>query len=239
MDDGLVLVATNSEIMLINIKENNFEIIQSLKTELYKVFKLTNEKFLAIEKDKSKGNIYIYKNKYLEFKKQISLKYVNNMYWFDNICILNEKELIIYFCNIKKLIGYNLCVYVIDLEKDKKIKSLYLNWFLTLSYDLIYDKALIVGGERKLLIIDLTNYSKKKEFTLPNKGNIHSIIALNEKQFIVGQYDCLSQFELDKDYKFKLICHIGLKSNYICKYPKSRFLIRPSYEGNKILSLYC
>ena len=236
MDDGLILVVAKSKIMLINIKEDSFEIIQSLKTEFSKIFKLTNEKYLTIE-EKKVGNIFIYKNKNLIFEKQISLKSIKELYWLDSICTLNEKELITYFdatwFTPKK------CIYVIDLEKDKKIISFKLDViFGPFAFDVIYDKILIAGSGRKVYVIDLIIYSIKLEAIFENKSNIHSIIALNEKQFIVGQFDFINQFELDKDYKFKLIYSIALKSNYIYKYPKSRFLIRPDGENNKTLFLY-
>ena len=100
------------------------------------------------------------------------------------------------------------------------------------------NKLLIAGNNRKIFPIDLINHSKKKEFTLPKQSNIHSIISLNAKQFIVGQYDYINQFELDKDYKFNLINTIDLKCSCIYKYPKSRLLIKEIGNNIKSLILY-
>ena len=44
LEDGMVVIAIPDEILLINIKINNYEIIQSIKVELFHVHKLTNDK---------------------------------------------------------------------------------------------------------------------------------------------------------------------------------------------------
>ena len=236
MADGIILIATESELKLIDIKNRNFEIIQALKTESFRMYKLSDEKILTIT-SKNSGNLFIYKNKNLVFEKQINLKSIKNNFLIHEICSINENEVAIYygefgFFGAKRYLGF------FDLEKDKKLKTFDIDIFNTFSFDLMNNKLLIAGNNRKIFPIDLINHSKKKEFTLPKQSNIHSIISLNAKQFIVGQYDYINQFELDKDYKFNLINTIDLKCSCIYKYPKSRLLIKEIGNNIKSLILY-
>ena len=62
MDDGIVIIRTNSgEIILIDIKEQNYEIIKKEEINARKIIKLSNQKILVFEWEKI--NKYIYKNK--------------------------------------------------------------------------------------------------------------------------------------------------------------------------------
>ena len=73
MDDGLILIIFESEIMLVEIKGRNIEVIQSIKTKFISVTKLTNEKILITESN-NVFNIFIYKNRNLEFERKMALK---------------------------------------------------------------------------------------------------------------------------------------------------------------------
>ena len=101
------------------------------------------------------------------------------------------------------------------------------------------NKTLIVGNDAKIFPIDIVKHSKMKGFTLPkNSSIIISIICLNEKKFLVGQYYYINEFELEKDYKFKLLSTIEIGSNCLYKYPKSRILIKAREDHSKTLFLY-
>ena len=122
-----------------------------------------------------------------------------------------------------------------NLKKDKFIKSFEFDQFSKNSFDILNNRVLIAGSIRTIIPIDIISHSKKKEFTLFNHKEINSVVCLNEKQFIVGQYDYISQFELDKDYKFKLLSTFELKCCHIFKFPKNRLLIKENaYEPTKI-----
>ena len=190
-------------VKLIDIKNRNFEIIQALKTESFRMYKLSDEKILTIT-SKNSGNLFTYKNKNLVFEKQINLKSIKNNFLIHEICSINENEFAIHygefgFFGAKRYLGF------FDLEKDKKLKTFDIDIFNTFSFDLMNNKLLIAGNNRKIFPIDLINHSKKKEFTLPKQSNIHSIISLNAKQFIVGQYDYIIVIELYSPSKVEIL----------------------------------
>ena len=232
MDDGFIVVATESELMLIDIKQQNYEIIQTMKIFCYRLIKLNNETFL-ISTPNGLYNKFIYKNKNIILEKEIKLK---SFRYFDNYCPINEKEIAIDyvqmgFFNLVRYIGF------LDLEKDKIIKSFEIN-FVNAFFDIMNNKTLIVGNSAKIFPIDIVKHSKMKGFTLPKNSSIVSIICLNEKKFLVGQYYYINEFELEKDYKFKLLSTIEIGSNYLYKYPKSRILIKAREDHSKTLFLY-
>ena len=235
MDDGYIVVSTGSELMLIDIKQKNYEIIQTIKNNCNRLLKLNNETFLAQTLNNYKIFIFIYKNKNLILEKEIELNSFGHSEFY-NYCTINVKEIAINygqmgFFNFNRYIGF------FDLEKNKIIKSFEIN-AEKVSFDLLNNKVLIVGNESKIFPIDIVNHSKKKGFTLPKCNSIASIICLNEKKFLVGQYDYINQFELDKNYKFILISTIDIKSNYLYKFPKSRILIKERDSLPKTLFLY-
>ena len=142
----------------------------------------------------------------------------------------------------ERLFGFKRGIGFLDLEKDKKIE--YFGFTLGLEYGgfcLINKDLLIYVNKGNLYPIYLKTHSKKKEIKLNNRyDNVYSIFALNEKQFIVAQENYISQYELEKEYKFKQIHSIKVKNNCISKYPKSRLIYIEEDKGNskKIHLLY-
>ena len=135
----------------------------------------------------------------------------------------------------EKLFGFKREVVFFDLEKDKKIQNFGFTFgFGYGGFCLINKDLLIYVNNGNLYPISLKSHSKKKEIKLNNiYDKVYSIVALNEKQFIVSQENYISQYELEKEYKFKLIHTIKFKSNYISKYPKSRLILREVVKGRE------
>ena len=158
MDNGLILIIYETEILLVEIKERNIEIIQSIKTKFISVNKLTNEKILILEPNNI-FNIFIYKNRNLVFEKKMTLKSLKNTFNIFKIISINEKEIALFYGE-QGFFGHKKYLCFFNLEKDKKIKSFDLNDFTDLYYDM-YDKFLIVANEIKIFIIDLVTHSKK------------------------------------------------------------------------------
>ena len=65
MYDGIVIISNKQEIMLLDIKENNYEIIQTIEKAYLKIFQISNNKIFILENGKNgnKGNIFKYENK--------------------------------------------------------------------------------------------------------------------------------------------------------------------------------
>ena len=178
-------------------------------------------------------DIYIWKQKIniKKWEKIDSAKKIDSIF---EICAINEKEIAI-DCIEVRLFGFKREVVFLNLEKDKKIE----NFGFTFGFEyggfcLINKDLLIYVNNGNIYPINLKNHSKKKEIKLNNiYDKVHSILALNEKQFIVTQENYISQYELEKEYKFKLIYSIKFKSNYISKYPKSRLIFGEEDKKNK------
>ena len=122
-----------------------------------------------------------------------------------------------------------------DIANDKKLQSFSFNREDDHCVGLINNNLLIFANGRKLYPIRLKNHSKKKEYKLENGQGIHSIISLNEKQFIVAQHDYINQFFLDKDNKLYFVGSIHINNYRLRKLPKRRFIgIDDSYKMGNI-----
>ena len=96
MNDGSILIIFESEIMLVEIKGRNIEIIQSIKSKFISVHKLINDKILIIEPNYI-FNIFIYKNRNLVFERKIILKSIKNTFNIFKIIGLSEKEIALFY----------------------------------------------------------------------------------------------------------------------------------------------
>ena len=89
----------------------------------------------------------------------------------------------------EKLFGFKREVVFLDLEKDKKIQNFRFTFgFGYGGFCLIIKDLLIYVNNGNLYPINLKSHSKKKENKLNNiYDKVYSIVALNEKQFIVSR----------------------------------------------------
>ena len=236
IDDGMILISLKFKLVLLNIKEDNIEKIDLLPKLLLSISRLSNNKFLIIELN-NKGYIYNYNNKEFILEKKISLNSLKKIMPAE-VWAFNEKEIAISYTErgFYKY-SYNFNISFFDIEKDKKIKTFGLNKG-SLSLCIFNENLIIIGNDRVIFQIDLIKHSKKKEFKLKDNSNIHSIVALNEKQIIVAQTDCINQFLLDKDFNFQLLNTLQLGSRSLNKYPKNRLLLTEDEFSPKTLHLY-
>jgi len=239
MDNGLILIIYETEILLVEIKERNIEIIQSIKTKFISVNKLTNEKILILEPNNI-FNIFIYKNRNLVFEKKMTLKSLKNTFNIFKIISINEKEIALFYGE-QGFFGHKKYLCFFNLEKDKKIKSFDLNDFTDLYYDM-YDKFLIVANEIKIFIIDLVTHSKKYENNFSDLGKINSVLCLNEKIALIYQSCGVTSIDLENNFNIILsenYTKINFSGAY--KYPKNRILVKvnePNEKYSKTLYLY-
>ena len=239
MNDGLILIIFESEIMLVEIKGRNIEIIQSIKSKFISVHKLINDKILIIEPNYI-FNIFIYKNRNLVFERKIILKSIKNTFNIFKIIGLSEKEIALFYGE-KSFFGYKKYFCFFDLENDKKIKSFDFNDFIDLNYD-IYDKILIVGNETKILAFDLVTHTIKYEKIFPIADKINSFLCLNEKNALICYSEGIREIPFDEiSYAINGIRFKDLSFGGVYKYPKSRILVKvnePNKNYSKTLYLY-
>ena len=242
MDDGSILIIFESEIMLVEIKGRNIEVIQSIKTKFISVTKLTNEKILITESN-NVFNIFIYKNRNLEFERKMTLKSIKNSFNIFKIIGISEKEIALFY-EEKSFFGYKKYFCFFDLEKDKKIKLYDFNDFIDLIYDM-NDKILIVGNEKKMFAFDLMTHSIKYENSFSNffqVGKANSFLCLNQNVALICCSTGITKVPFDRS-----ICHIrnidnkNLSFGGCYKYPKGRILVKvnePNENYSKTLYLY-
>jgi len=243
MDDDIVIIATGDEIKLINIKEKDFEIIQTLKIQARKLLKMSEHKILVFDSNK-KMYFFPYENKNLKSANETKIKAINKLdINYFHIFAINENELAISYTD--GLFTNNRNVGFFDLKKDKKIKSFKLaKYNLFPPFGLINKDIFIFYDSFCLNTIVLSNHSNE-EFYMHDMevGDfVHSIIALNEKKFIVPLSNQIKLFELKGIKNIIHINTINLMSGIVKKYPKSRLLIeekKKESSDSNIINLYC
>ena len=246
MDDGVVIVRSDEDLILIELNEDQLEIGTIKIGYTFKIFKLLNDRIMVIGYafDKyiygyEKKKIYKYENKQLKLideKDILSTKKIHHEIVRDDIYLIDENQIVIFYSELGLLnINMNFYLAFYDIVNDKKLPSFSFNREDDHCVGLINNNLLIFANGRKLYPIHLKNHSKKKEYKLENGEGIHSIISLNEKQFIVAQHDYINQFLLDKDNKFHFINSIDINNYRLRNFPKSRFIgIDDSYTKENI-----
>ena len=248
MDDDLVVVQTKKDINVIEIKENNIEIIQSINVNSCEkcnlITKWQNKTILIMD---NKFNLisFFYENKKLEKKSQKMIGSKIKLKEIKDIFPINSIEIVIEYFEEGGLFssgGRYICFY--DLEKNKK----------KLKYEIIPSssiskKALINSkyfANVQIIhfeIINLYDYSCNtfqvedvSENILLNR--ILSIFALNEEYFIVEQFFWINIYKIEKNGKIYLSNKIKLNFNRIAKYLNNKIVVKEKNNEEEFLSIY-
>ena len=100
------------------------------------------------------------------------------------------------------------------------------------------DQTLILGHKNKFFVINLITHSKTIEFP-SGRNDINSILCWNKNQLVIGQYDYIFHYSLDKSLNIlHFLGSLSIKHGGIFKYPKSRLLIKTNDTKPKTLYLY-
>ena len=191
----LVSCSSDKTIKLFNIKEKDYEIVQTLnyhKDTVYKLLELPNNFLASCSADKS---IIFYLKDNNEYKKDYQLTTDGNC---DNFIKIKENE-ICYSIRDKNNI------YFFDL-KERKVKSIINNikqfkycngeeWFLMISKDL-----LLVPGDNKIFIVNVNHYKLVRQIDVQGSGFISSGCMLNKNIIITGDHSkALRQWRIEGD----------------------------------------
>ena len=181
-------------IKLFNIKENEYELIQTLNLHsncVSKILEFSNNYLVSSSNDKT---IIFYIKEDIKYKKDYSIytfNYVNNIIetkqneivysiidWFDN-----KGE--IYFFDINK-------------RKNKSIiKNINAAWN---SFCMINNDLLLIGGCNMIYIINVNEYKKIRQIDIPNTGFICATCKLNYNIIIIGDKNgSLMKWKIEKD----------------------------------------
>ena len=180
-------------IKLFNIKEKDYEVVQTLnfhKDTVYKIIELSNKFLVSCSWDKS---IIFYFEDKKEYKKDYQLSLGGEV---ENILQTKENE-ICYSERSNKICFFDLL--------ERKVKSTIENirnfnhydeeWLLMISKDL-----LLVPGDNKMFIINVNHYKLVREINVPGSGFISTGCLLNQNMLITGDYSkVLRQWRIEGD----------------------------------------
>ena len=220
MDDGIVIIKdANHKISLVNIKENSYEIIDSLDIGLRRIFKLSNQNIIIAGSDVIK--LYIYENKKLTFVKEKKIKFMKKLANAEYLAIINEKLTLLQYYKYSLISGNGTrFTGLFDIEKDKHIKSIKGHYYYR---GLIKNNILVFDNYNEIYPIDLNNFIIKEEYKLSLEGMVlPSFLSLNDNQYLVltERY----AYQLEYNNQFKIIGKFSLKCEEIHNYPKKRFI---------------
>ena len=191
LSSGILATCSNdTTIKLFNIKENNYNIIQTLNDHtdwVYKIIEVKNKYLVSCSDDKS---IIFYLRDNSKYKKdyQISL---------DGICYcisqIKENE-ICYSENNNKICFFDINERKIKSSISNISKSAY-SPFIMISKDLLF-----ISGENKISIININYYELIREIEVPNSGLIHGVCMLNKNILFTGdEKGIIREWKIEED----------------------------------------
>ena len=189
---NLVSCSDDKTIKLFNIKEKDYEVIQTLTFHsnfVNKILELSNDTLISGSSD---STIIFYIKDNLTYKKDYSISASSLV---KNIIQTKQNE-IVYSTNDGKLNFYD-----INERKNKKIIENVISSYS--SFLMITKDLLLVSGENKMNIINVNDYNTK-EIYVPNVGEIRGLCMLNANNIITGDEDgTLTQWKIEGDNLIK------------------------------------
>ena len=227
MDDGMIILLDDQKIFLLEIKEKSFEIIKTIKLKVFssRLIKLSNREILIYSDDIpgeiAKIIIYIYEDRRLILEKEKTLNSTKNCSICEQILAINSSEIVMEYL-VEGFLGNSYYLGFFDIEKDKQIG--YFRAYGVNAICLINKELFIFSLDNKFYPVHLKNHIKKNSIKLDNHSYIYSICKLNEKYFLVGQHDYISQFEIEKNYQIKFVNSIEIKNYHILPYLNNKLI---------------
>ena len=182
LSSGIIATSSSDKtIKLLNIKENNYNILQTLNyhnSRVYKIIELKNKYLVSCSTDKS--IIFYFKNNN-EYKKDYKISTKGPCH---SIKEIKENEI----CFSERINNHpnknNICFYNINERKIistiSNINKMDLNPFI------ISKELLFISGYNKISIININKYKLIREIEVPNSGWIRSACMLNENIILTG-----------------------------------------------------
>ena len=178
MSSGIIASCSSDEtIKLFNIKENNYNILQTLNYHtnyVFKIIELKNKYLVSCSKDKS---IIFYLKDNNKYKKDFKISTKGSCYCINEI---KENEI----CYSEE-INDNICFYNINERKIKSsisnISKVDISPFIMISKELLF-----IPGYNKISIININYYELIREIEVPYSGWIISACILNENIILTG-----------------------------------------------------
>ena len=171
----LVSCSCDNTIKLYNIKEKEYQVIQTLNYHtdtVNKLIELNNNKLVSCSDD---GNIIFYIKENNEYIKDYQFKTNGS-----NYCLNQTKENEICFDEYK-FGKYSICFF--DLI-ERKIITRINNIERSGSFTMISKDLLMITGKNEISIVYINSYNIIRTIGVPNSENINAVCILNENQLL-------------------------------------------------------
>ena len=186
----LATCSRDKTIKLFNIKENNYNIIQTLNDHadwVNKIIEIDNKYLVSCSYDNS---IIFYLKDNLKYKKEYQISTNGICY-----CISQIKENEICFSENNN----KICFFDINKRKIKSsisnISKSSFSPFIKISKDLLF-----ISGYNKILIININYYELIREIEVPNSGWIHGDCMLNKNLLFTGdEKGIIREWKIEED----------------------------------------
>ena len=187
--------SADKTIKIFKIKDNKYEILQTLNHHvgcLYKILELKNKNLVSCSSDKS---IIIYHKDNNMYKKDYK---INTKGFCISLSQTKQNEICYMECTF-----INFIIYFYDLN-ERKIKSSishldYSGFFGPIT--MITDELLLIGGNNKIYIIDVNQYIIDRTIDIFDSGYINGFCLLNDNMFLTGSQDGkIRQWKINGEY---------------------------------------
>jgi len=197
LSSGIIATCSNDEtIKLFNIKENNYNIIQTLNDHTDSVNLIIEIKNKYLVSCSSDNSIIFYLKDNLKYKKDYQISTNGRC-----VCIGQVKENEICYSETNNY-DYNnnkICFYDIN---ERKIKSSISNIsksgyspFIMISKDLLF-----ILGYNKISLININYYEIIREIEVPNSGWINGVCLLNKNILFTGDEEgIIRRWKIEED----------------------------------------
>ena len=183
----LASCSLDKSIKLFNIKENKYEVLQTLNDHtnwVFKILELKNKTLISCSNDCS---IIFYIKDNIKYKKDYQIS-TNGSCW--NIIQTKDNEICYY-----ERSNYTICFY--DLL-ERKVKSSISN-ISNCNMIMMTKDLLLITGENKISIINVNNY-KLRIINVPEAGYIFGVCILNQNMLLTGdESKIIRQWRIEGD----------------------------------------
>jgi len=190
LKNGILASCSDDEtIKLFNIKENEYELIQTLNLHssgVSKIYELSNNYLVSGSYDKT---IIFYIKDDIKYKKDYS---ISSSYIINNIIETKQNEI------VYSTWGDEIIFFDLNKRKNKLIiENITAAWN---SFCMINNDLLLIGGRNMIYILNINECKKIREINIPNSGYIYATCKLNCNIIIIGDdYGNLMKWRIEKD----------------------------------------
>ena len=199
-------------IKLFNIKDNKYEILQTLNYHtdwIFKIIELKNKELVSCSDDKS----IIFYNK--DNNNNYIKDYILNINGSCHSVIQTKDNEICY----SEFINSKYTIYFYDLLQKKeiyKLKNINTNNYSNMGFIMINKELLLIPGINKITIININKYKIIRIIDVPNSNNIVGVCMINDNILLTGDKNgIIRQWKIEGDNLILISIKENAHNNFI------------------------